>query len=51
MTLFNEFNCFLLLDTWRKDVKPQEIEDSINNAEPGRVRVISVAKVNVDIGT
>lgn len=32
--------------TWRKDVKPQEIEDSINNAEPRKVRVISVAEVS-----
>lgn len=36
---------FLLLDTWRKDVKPQQIGDAINNTEPGKIRAVSVAEV------
>ncbi|XP_052115744.1 uncharacterized protein LOC107477802 [Arachis duranensis] len=28
--------------TWRKDVKPREVEDAINSAAPGKLRVISV---------
>ncbi|KAA8535867.1 hypothetical protein F0562_030813 [Nyssa sinensis] len=31
--------------TWRKDVKLQDIEDAINNAAPGKLRVRSVAEV------
>ncbi|CAI9099033.1 OLC1v1035791C1 [Oldenlandia corymbosa var. corymbosa] len=32
--------------TWREDVKPQEIEEAINNAALGKMKVISVAKVS-----
>ncbi|CAK7345794.1 unnamed protein product [Dovyalis caffra] len=32
-------------DTWRKDVKPREIEDAINDAAPGKVRVVSISEV------
>ncbi|KAL2533352.1 Pseudouridine synthase family protein [Abeliophyllum distichum] len=32
--------------TWRKDVKAQDIEDAINGAAPGRIRVVSVSKVS-----
>ncbi|KAL2553861.1 Pseudouridine synthase family protein [Forsythia ovata] len=31
--------------TWRKDVKPQDIEDAINGAA-GKIRVVSVSKVS-----
>lgn len=34
-----------LVDTWRTDVKPQDIEGSINNAAPGKLRVLSVSQV------
>lgn len=33
------------LDTWKKDVKVQDIEDAINGAAPGKLRVISVSEV------
>ncbi|XP_057751268.1 uncharacterized protein LOC130969527 isoform X1 [Arachis stenosperma] len=32
--------------TWRKDVKPREVEDAINSAAPGKLRVISVSEVS-----
>jgi tRNA pseudouridine(38-40) synthase len=32
--------------TWRKDVKTQEIEDSINAASVGTIRIVSVSKVS-----
>ncbi|KAL3533215.1 hypothetical protein ACH5RR_006736 [Cinchona calisaya] len=32
--------------TWRKDVKPQDIKDAINDAVPGKINVISVAEVS-----
>lgn len=32
--------------TWRKDVKPRDIEDAINHAAPGKLRVISVSEVS-----
>ncbi|KAG6587701.1 hypothetical protein SDJN03_16266, partial [Cucurbita argyrosperma subsp. sororia] len=32
--------------TWRTDVKPQDIEGSINNAAPGKLRVLSVSQVS-----
>ncbi|KAF9662998.1 hypothetical protein SADUNF_Sadunf18G0112600 [Salix dunnii] len=32
--------------TWRKDVKPHEIEDAINDVAPGKVRVVSVSEVS-----
>ncbi|KAL9445167.1 hypothetical protein AB3S75_018206 [Citrus x aurantiifolia] len=32
--------------TWRKDVKPSDIEDAINSAAPGKIRVISVSQVS-----
>ncbi|KAL4295650.1 hypothetical protein GQ457_12G025370 [Hibiscus cannabinus] len=32
--------------TWRKDVKPCDIEDAINRAAPGKLRVVSVSEVS-----
>ncbi|MED6157625.1 hypothetical protein PIB30_024939 [Stylosanthes scabra] len=32
--------------TWRKDVKPREVEDAINSAAPGKLRVILVSEVS-----
>ncbi|KGN63901.1 uncharacterized protein LOC101205562 [Cucumis sativus] len=32
--------------TWRTDVKPQDIEDSINSAAPGKLRTSSVSQVS-----
>ncbi|KAK7318045.1 hypothetical protein RJT34_02742 [Clitoria ternatea] len=32
--------------TWKKDVKPGDIEDTINQAAPGKLRVISVSDVS-----
>ncbi|KAJ6296507.1 hypothetical protein OIU78_024373 [Salix suchowensis] len=32
--------------TWRKDVKPHEIEDAIKDVAPGKVRVVSVSEVS-----
>ncbi|XP_015577862.1 tRNA pseudouridine synthase A isoform X2 [Ricinus communis] len=32
--------------TWRKDVRPHEIEDAINSSAPGKIRVISVSEVS-----
>ncbi|KAG4999106.1 hypothetical protein JHK87_020178 [Glycine soja] len=32
--------------TWKKDVKPRDIEDAINHAAPGKLRVISVSEVS-----
>ncbi|KAL3001936.1 hypothetical protein AAZX31_08G027100 [Glycine max] len=37
---------FWLVDTWKKDVKPRDIEDAINHAAPGKLRVISVSEVS-----
>ncbi|CAA3009277.1 tRNA pseudouridine synthase A [Olea europaea subsp. europaea] len=32
--------------TWRKDIKDQDVEESINGAAPGKIRVVSVSKVS-----
>ncbi|KAG8661294.1 tRNA pseudouridine synthase A isoform X3 [Manihot esculenta] len=32
--------------TWRKDVRPYEIEDAINSSAPGKLRVLSVSEVS-----
>ena len=32
-------------DTWRKDVRIEEIENAINMAAPGKLRVVSVSQV------
>ncbi|KAK7399054.1 hypothetical protein VNO78_10229 [Psophocarpus tetragonolobus] len=32
--------------TWKKNVKPKDIEDAINGAAPGKLRVISVSEVS-----
>ncbi|XVF69838.1 hypothetical protein PTKIN_Ptkin11bG0112900 [Pterospermum kingtungense] len=32
--------------TWRKDVKPCDIEDAINTMAPGKLRVVSVSEVS-----
>ncbi|XP_038878348.1 tRNA pseudouridine synthase A [Benincasa hispida] len=32
--------------TWRTDVQPQDIEDSINRAAPGKLRTLSVSQVS-----
>ncbi|KAE8735478.1 Detected protein of confused Function [Hibiscus syriacus] len=32
--------------TWRQDVKPCDIEDAINSAAPGKLRVVSVSEVS-----
>ncbi|XP_021275910.1 uncharacterized protein LOC110410506 isoform X1 [Herrania umbratica] len=32
--------------TWRKDVKPCDIEDAINSVAPGKLRVVSVSEVS-----
>ncbi|XP_057422112.1 uncharacterized protein LOC130715962 [Lotus japonicus] len=32
--------------TWKKDVKPRDIEDAIYHAAPGKLRVISVSEVS-----
>ncbi|KAK4853851.1 hypothetical protein QYF36_015609 [Acer negundo] len=32
--------------TWRKDVKPHDIEDAINSVAPGKIKVISVFQVS-----
>ncbi|KAI4352741.1 hypothetical protein L6164_006962 [Bauhinia variegata] len=32
--------------TWRKDVKPRDVEDAVNCAAPGKLRVISVSEVS-----
>ncbi|KAL2342630.1 hypothetical protein Fmac_003915 [Flemingia macrophylla] len=32
--------------TWKKDVKPRDIEDAINHAAPGKLRVISISEVS-----
>ncbi|OWM86896.1 hypothetical protein CDL15_Pgr015932 [Punica granatum] len=33
-------------DTWREDFKPQDIEDCINSAAPGKLRAVSVSEVS-----
>lgn len=33
------------IDTWRKDAKAQDIEDAVNNAAPGKLRVVSISEV------
>lgn len=33
------------LDTWRKDIKLEDIEDAINSAVPGKLKVKSVSEV------
>lgn len=42
---FSNIAPFVFLDTWRKDVKSQDITDAINSAAPGKLRVISVTEV------
>lgn len=37
-------NC--AFSTWRKDIKPRDIEEAINSAVPGKLRVISVSEVS-----
>ncbi|MBA0873156.1 hypothetical protein Goshw_028081 [Gossypium schwendimanii] len=37
---------FSLRYTWRKDVKPCDIEGEINSAAPGKLRVVSVSEVS-----
>ncbi|KAL8148656.1 uncharacterized protein LOC141708398 [Apium graveolens] len=32
--------------TWRKDIKAEDIEEAVNDAEPGKLRVISVSEVS-----
>ncbi|WJX54131.1 hypothetical protein P8452_40051 [Trifolium repens] len=32
--------------TWKKDIKPKEIEDAINDGAPGKLRVVSVYEVS-----
>ncbi|CAJ1937174.1 unnamed protein product [Sphenostylis stenocarpa] len=36
----------LYTDTWKKDVQPKDIEDAINQAALGKLRVISVSEVS-----
>ena len=39
-------NLYLLcLATWRKDIKPQDVEEAINSAVPGKLMVKSVSGV------
>ncbi|RZR90559.1 hypothetical protein BHM03_00018473 [Ensete ventricosum] len=35
----------VILDTWRKDVKCEDIKDTINEAVPGKLRALHVAEV------
>jgi hypothetical protein len=40
-------NLYLLcLATWRKDIKPQDVEEAINSAVPGKLVVKSVSGVS-----
>ncbi|KZV26812.1 hypothetical protein F511_06659 [Dorcoceras hygrometricum] len=41
-----QFDSPKLLDTWRKDVVAQDIENAINEITPGKIRAISVSKVS-----
>ncbi|KAI3974457.1 hypothetical protein MKX01_017950 [Papaver californicum] len=34
--------------TWRNDIKTQDVEDAINSASPGKLRVVSSSKVSRD---
>lgn len=36
---------FIYTDTWRKDRRAQDIEEAINCAAPGKIRIVSVTKV------
>jgi hypothetical protein len=36
---------FDFIDTWRKDVKSQDIADALNSAAPGKLRTVSVTEV------
>lgn len=36
---------YFLLDTWRKDIEPIDIEDAINKDASGKLRVVSISKV------
>ncbi|WVZ26322.1 hypothetical protein V8G54_004866 [Vigna mungo] len=38
--------CSLYTDTWKKDVNPRDIEDAINQAALGKLRVVSVSEVS-----
>lgn len=44
-TFFPLIQDSLCTDTWKKDVKPRDIEDAVNNAAPGKLKVISVYEV------
>ncbi|CAA3006851.1 tRNA pseudouridine synthase A [Olea europaea subsp. europaea] len=37
---------FIYTDTWRKDIRAQDIEEATNCAAPGKIRVVSVTKVS-----
>lgn len=42
---FNHGYVFLLVDTWREDVKTVDIEQAINSIAPGKIRVLCVSQV------
>lgn len=35
----------LCLDTWRKDVKIEDVKAALDKAAPGKIRVVSLTKV------
>lgn len=50
LSIVYKLNCtqpFVCLDTWRKDVKVVDIEDAINGAAPGKIRLVSVSQVSL----
>lgn len=36
-------------DTWRDDVKPQDIKECIDSAASGKLRVVSVSEVRISL--
>lgn len=52
LSIVYKLNCtqpFVCLDTWRKDVKVVDIEDAINGAAPGKIRLVSVSQVSLQL--
>ena len=45
--LITDVKCLLLtaLDTWRKDVQPGDIKDTINEAAPDKIKSLAVSEV------
>lgn len=44
--LITDVKCLRALDTWRKDVQPGDIKDTINEAAPDKIKSLVVSEVS-----